>query len=305
MDGWNTIFDDLLGVSLDFHVSFAVSGRVLFFFLIFRIIPCSDPEVSQSSVWHGLHYLEPCRAHPSGGFWLWMPHVTPGKGTIINYQTFKKKTYISSNIKKTNKNTILTTSKIKITITTTTFLANCPAKSKWCCDKSSRLFSQNDARQSSETAKLKNWMMDDGWMMMSFVIGNLWDITKEFYGIENWLHIFAGFFILLDFYIAKLLFPCWMILLRFVTGMRTFQYFLGLLDERNLWLERQPPMTDDLCVVCWKTGRICHGGCEARHTCFGTLWKHLVVCSHFCAADFFFRGPTPIIVENLGGPTKM
>ena len=50
-------------------------------------------------------------------------------------------------------------------------------------------------------------------------------------------------------------------------------------------------------VSCFSTGRICHGGCEARHTCFGTLWSTWLFT--FLSEDFRSKNQLPSLWKIL------
>ncbi len=58
----------------------------------------------------------------------------------------------------------------------------------------------------------------------------------------------------------------------------------GLLDIEWATCDSNPP-----CPL-FSTGRICHGGCEARHTCFGTLR------STWSSSQIFLEGTTVIVL---------
>ena len=79
-----------------------------------------------------------------------------------------------------------------------------------------------------------------------------------------------------------------------------------LLDDGLLWDEfqdfgyRMSNLWFQPHVSCFSTGRICHGGCEARHTCFGTLWGTWLFT--FFSADFRSKNQLPSLF-TLGGHT--
>ena len=180
MDGWNTIFDDLLGyvgVSLYFHVSFAVSGRVVFFLDLPNLcfFASNKPQIPR---YRNHQYDMDCITWSPAGRILqavsYGCHMSYLARDNINYQKWKK-TYISN---------IKTKDTYKIT----------PGK----CDKS--------LRPSWSYICIARWWFVMGWVS-------------------------------------------------------------GLLDIGWATCDSNPH------VSCFSTGRICHGGCEARHTCFGTLWS--------------------------------